>query len=81
MPFDVWPDDVHRPAVAGRSKVAFTFATIVSGNRIGRRVLRRDLDELIAAGETISRADQPAPLEDDDDGQHRCDAQAFWGGA
>jgi hypothetical protein len=53
----------------------------VSGNRIGRRVLRRDLDELIAAGETISRADQPAPLEDDDDGQHRCDAQAFWGGA
>jgi hypothetical protein len=46
-------------------QVRFTWPSSLSGN-IGRRVrvLRRDLDQLIADAETASRVDQPGLVED-----------------
>ena len=48
--------------------------------RIGRRVrvLRRDLDQLIADAEAASRTDQPAV--ENDEGEGWRDAREFWGG-
>jgi hypothetical protein len=43
------------------------------------RVLRRDLNLLIAEAEAASRSSQPAATEHDD-GEGWRDAQEFWGG-
>jgi hypothetical protein len=50
--------------------------------RIGRRVrvLRRDLDQLIADAEAASRVHEPITLEEGDEKEGWPDAQAFWGG-
>jgi excisionase family DNA binding protein len=51
--------------------------------RVGRRVrvLRRDLDELIADAEAASRTAQPAAGGHDHSDEGWRDAREFWGGA
>jgi excisionase family DNA binding protein len=50
---------------------------------VGRRVrvLRRDLDQLIADAEAASRVDDPTPGAEGDRGEVWRDAGQFWGGA
>jgi excisionase family DNA binding protein len=50
--------------------------------RIGRRVrvLRRDLDQLIADAEAASRVHEPITLEEGDEKEGWRDARQFWGG-
>jgi excisionase family DNA binding protein len=50
--------------------------------RVGRRVrvLRRDLDELIADAEAPSRVHEPAALEEGEQAGGWRDARQFWGG-
>jgi hypothetical protein len=45
------------------------------------RVLRRDLDQLIADAEALSGVDDPTPGGEGDRGEGWRDAEQFWGGA
>ena len=51
--------------------------------RVGRRVrvLRRDLDQLLAVAETSATSASQPGADAGQDGQGWPDAQAFWGGA
>jgi hypothetical protein len=44
------------------------------------RVLRRDLDQLIADAEAASRVQEPIALEEGDEKEGWRDARQFWGG-
>jgi hypothetical protein len=50
---------------------------------VGRRVrvLRRDLDQLIADAQALSRVDDPTPGAEGDRAEVWRDAEQFWGGA
>jgi excisionase family DNA binding protein len=50
--------------------------------RVGRRVrvLRRDLDQLIADAEASSRVHEPIALDEGDEGEGWRDAHQLWGG-
>jgi hypothetical protein len=45
------------------------------------RILRRDLDQLIADAEALSRVEDPTPGAEADTGKEWRDAEQFWGGA
>ena len=63
-------------------QVGFTWPSSLSGN-IGRRVrvLRRDLDQLLAEAETSATSARQPGASAGPDGEEWPDAQAFWGSA